>query len=156
MGFTADNQPPATSRRPRGRGKKSLMLQALRESTDHLGDELDYLKAVVRESLGYCRENEDGAIEWVPPNPVLMKEVISRIEPPLKSTMPILDIPISKKLTLLEKVDVIIDAILAGKIAPDTGTFCINAIKDHFDIREKVELEARIKALEEALGIINA
>lgn len=135
--FSKDNQPE--DRKPRGKAKKSLMLEAIR---DVCKDEQEFLKKVVTIGLG------DPTLELAP-NPTLLTLVINRIEPPLKAIAPMVEFDFDPSLSPHEKADQILSAISDGKLAPDIGQMIINSITSMLKIQEVTDIDERLKAIED-------
>ena len=140
MAFDSKNQPDMESRKPRGKGKRTLMLEAIRASVK--GGEAEFLKEVVSIALG-----KDGG-EDAKPNSQLLTLVLQRIEPPLKSTMPLIEFDFDESATPSVQASQVMKAVSDGVIAPDVGQMFIGSIASMLKISEVTELEDRIKALE--------
>lgn len=148
--FDKDNQPKPENRKPRGKSKKTLMLDAIRKhcgKDGKEGGEMDYLIAVIEASLG-----DPLADPPILPNPALMTIVMNRIEPPLKSTSPMVEFEFSEKATPSEQASQVLKAASLGLIPPDImGTF-VAGISSVMKIDEVTELQKRIDALEKAMN----
>lgn len=142
MAFDSENQPE--KRKPRGRGKRSLMLEAIRKEIE--GGEIEYLKQIIRLSLG----TGDGK-----PNSHLQSMVLQRIEPPLKSTMPFVEFDFDEKSKPHEQAASIMKAVSAGKISPDVGHVFISSITSMLKIEEVTQIKKDIDSIKEMLGITN-
>lgn len=154
--FTADNQP---EHKPRGKAKKTLMLQAIRDQVE--GGEEEFLKRVVEFSIGH---NGSPAIEATetneavdeippePPHPKLLALVLSRIEPPLKATMPMVEFDFDISAKPHEQAAQVVEAVSNGEISPDIGHMFISSIKSMIEIHEFTDLKNRIEALEDILN----
>ena len=140
MPFTEDNQPK--ERKPRGKGKKSLMLDAIRANCK-TGKESEFLENVVKASIG-----DPLADPPVPPNIQLMSLVLQRVEAPLKSTVQLTEFDFPEDGTPAEKTISIISSISQGLMPVDVGQSLIGIIKDSVIIEESTELKHRIEALE--------
>ena len=126
----------------RGKAKKSLMLEAIR---DVCGDEQEFLKQVVTIGLGDTN-NE------ISPNPTLLTLVLGRIEPPLKSVSPMVEFDFDVNAKPHEQGNQILKAVGDGQLAPDIGQMFIGSIKSMIDIEEYTDLKERIEKLEELLN----
>lgn len=144
--YSKENQPSDKNRRPRGKSKRTLMLDAIR-SHCKTGDEKEYLIAVVEASLG-----DPLADPPVLPNPALMSIVMNRIEPPLKSTSPMVEFEFSQNATPLEQASQVLKAASLGKIPPDIMDTFVGGIAKVMKIDEVTELQKRIDALEKAMN----
>ena len=136
--FNTEAQPE--DRKPRGKGKKSLMLEAIREVCE---DEQEFLKKVVAIGLG---DSVDG------PNPTLLALVINRIEPPLKAIAPMVEFDFDTDAKPHDQANQILKAVANSQIAPDIGQMFIGSIKSMIDIEEYTDLKERIEKLEKALS----
>jgi len=126
---------------PRGKGKKSLMLEAIKSVC---GDEQEFLKSVVTIGLGDVN-NE------LAPNPALLTLVINRIEPPLKAISPMVNFEFNHKAKPHEQANQILQAVSDSQIAPDIGQMFIASIKSMIDIEEYTDLKERIEKLEKVI-----
>ena len=128
--------------KPRGKGKQSLMLEAVRAVC---GSEQEFLKSVISIGLGSV-DNETS------PNPVLLTLALNRIEPPLKSIAPLIKFDFDADAKPHEQANQVLVAIADGCIAPDIGQMFISSIKSMIDIEEYTDLKERIEKLEKALA----
>lgn len=150
--FTSDNQPE--ERKPRGRGKKSLMLEAIREVCT---DEQEFLKQMVAIGIGGMTKvsppdakKEDEEFEYKNPNPMLLSLVLNRIEPPLKSVSPTYEFDFDPEGDHHKQAKQVLDAMAKGKIPSDIGQLFITSISSMLNIQEKTDFEERLKAIEDA------
>ncbi|MCP4237887.1 MAG: hypothetical protein GY770_30685 [Aestuariibacter sp.] len=144
--YSKDNQPDKKARKERGKGKKTLMLDAIRSHCKS-GDEKEYLIAVVEASLG-----DPLADPPVLPNPALMAIVMNRIEPPLKSTSPMVEFEFSEKATPSQQASQVLKAASLGLIPPDIMATFVTGISSVMKIDEVTELQSRIEALEKVMN----
>ncbi|AUR83499.1 hypothetical protein NVP1036O_01, partial [Vibrio phage 1.036.O._10N.286.45.C3] len=147
MAFDSNNQPEMDDRKPRGKGKRTLMLEAIRASIE--GGEAEFLKEVVTIALG-----KNGG-EDAKPNPQLLTLVLQRIEPPLKSTMPLIEFDFDEGAIPSKQAAQVMRAVSDGIIAPDVGQLFIGSIASMLKIEEVTELKDRLSEIEKALGISN-
>ena len=138
--FSEENQPE--ERKPRGKGKKSLMLEAI---SAVCGDEQEFLRKVVSIGLG-------DKVNDVAPNPTLLTLVLNRIEPPFKAVAPMVEFEFNKDLKPHEQAAQVLQAVSNSEIAPDIGQMFIGSIKAMIDIEEFTDLKERIEKLEKALS----
>jgi len=143
---------PGDNLPPRGKAKKTLMLEAIR---DVCGNEQDFLKQVVSIGLGgwtQPEQNKEDQAEPVfqNPNPMLLNMVLSRIEPPLKSVSPMVEFEFDIKGKPHEQALQVIDAMSKGKIPSDIGQILVASISSMLNIQEKTDFEERLKAIEDA------
>lgn len=134
--YTKDNQPK--NRPPRGKAKKTLMLDAIRAVC---GTEEEFLERVVTAGMG-DPEND------VAPNLPLLSLVINRIEPPLKAVSPTVEFKFRKSARPHEQAEDVLIAVSDGLISPDIGQMFISSISSMLKIQEITELEDRITAIE--------
>ena len=138
----------------RGKGKKSLMLEAIREVC---GDEQEFLKQVVSIGLGgvtkiSADDADEEEHEYKQPNVMLLNMVLNRIEPPLKAISPMVEFDFNPNSKPHEQADQILNAVANSQIAPDIGQMFIGSIKSMIDIEEYTDLKERIIKLEETLN----
>ena len=147
MAFDSDNQPEMDSRKPRGKGKRTLMLDAIRSTVE--GGEAEFLQQVVTVALG------NGGGEDAKPNPQLLTLVLQRIEPPLKSTMPLIEFEFDENATPSVQASQVMKAVSDGVIPPDVGQLFIGSISSMLKIEEVTVLKNDIDLIKEQLGLIN-
>lgn len=151
--FDSDKQPKPENRKPRGKSKKTLMLDAIRQqcgTKDKPGDEMDYLIKVVEASLG-----DPLADPPVLPNPALMAIVMNRIEPPLKSTSPMVEFEFTEDATPSQQASQVLKAASLGLIPPDIMATFVTGISSVMKIDEVTELQKRLESIEKVMGIGN-
>lgn len=127
---------------PRGKGKKSLMLEAIRSAC---GSEQKFLDKVIKIGLG-------DPINELAPNPTLLTLVLNRIEPPLKAIAPMVEFDFDVDSKPHEQGNQILKAVGDGRLAPDIGQMFIASIKSMIEIEEYTDLKDRIEKLEKALA----
>ena len=133
--FCKDNQP---SKR-RGKAQRTLLLEALKENNT---TESDFYAAMVKRSMD----------AGDPASAQLMKEVLSRLYPQAKSTMPLVEFDFPSNATAVKKVDALEKAVSTGAIPGDLAKIMIDIIKAGMEISEITDLKDRIIALESALN----
>lgn len=74
--------------------------------------------------------------------------LIDKICPSLKAVAPVVTIPDSSGMSLAQRGDTIIQAVLNGSVAPDVGVMLLNGLAAQGRIIEVQELEARLTHLE--------
>ena len=136
----------------RGRGKKSLMLDAIR---DVCVSEQEFLKQVVSIGMGgqtliSAPDADEEEFEYKQPNIMLLNMVLNRIEPPLKSVAPLIEFEFDIKGQPHEQALQVLDAMATGRIPSDIGQFFITSISSMLNIQEKTDFEERLKAIEDA------
>jgi len=144
--FSKDSQPKKENRKPRGKHKRTLMLEAVR-ATCETGEESEFLQKIVKAAMG-----DPFADTPIPPNTQLMTLVLQRIEPPLKPTAQCIKFDFANKGTPAERALSIIESVASGELPVDTGQVLIGIIKDTVVIEESTELKERIAKLEELIG----
>lgn len=125
----------------RGKGKKSLMLEAIKATC---GDEQEFLRRVITLGLGDGKD--------LPANPALLALVINRIEPPLKAISPMVEFDFNPNSKPHEQANQILNAVANSQIAPDIGQMFVSSIKSMIDIEEYTDLKERIEKIEAALN----
>lgn len=126
---------------PRGKAKKTLMLDAIKAVC---GNEGEFLQKVIKLGLG------DGVD--LPANPALLTLVMNRIEPPLKSISPMVNFEFNPNAKPHEQANQVLQAVANSQIAPDIGQMFVASIKSMIDIEEYTDLKERIEKLEELLN----
>ena len=128
----------AKSMPPRGKAKRTLFLEAIREQTGQ--DEGGFYRKVVERAM-----NADD-----PASSVLMKEVLSRLYPASKPTLPIVEFELTGD-TPIERVRQIETAIADGSIPADVAKIMVDIIKSSIEIEKITELADRIANIERML-----
>lgn len=150
--YTSENQPE--ERKPRGKGKKTLMLDAIK---DTCGSEEEFLRQVVSIGVGGLTKisapDEDEEYEYKQPNTMLLNMVLNRIEPPLKATSPMVEFEFDSESKPHEQASQVLKAVSNGQLAPDIGQVFISSIKAMIDIEEYTDLKQRIESIEKSLGL---
>ena len=85
--FDKDNQPKDEARKPRGKGKRVLMVDAIRAK---YRTEESFLEAVLDMAMGSPMSEPP-----IPPNPQMMALVLQRVEPPHKPVYAPVDLNIA-------------------------------------------------------------
>ena len=138
----------------RGKGKKSLMLDAIKEVC---GSEQEFLKQVIAIGMGGLTkisspDDEEEEFEYKQPNTMLLNMVLNRIEPPLKAIAPMVEFDFNPNAKPHEQANQILMAVANSQIAPDIGQMFVASIKSMIDIEEYTDLKERIEKLEKALS----
>lgn len=146
--YSKDN--PTKYRGARGKAKRTIMLEAIHEELlDEMGEhfdtqegaELAYMRLMVRRSL----DVKDRA------SSVLTKEVMDRLCPVDKATLPTYELDIPEGATPVEKIGAVLKAVAAGTVPPDVGNLLINMITAGVKVEETTELMQRLEAMEKLL-----
>jgi hypothetical protein len=125
--------------RPRGKTKKTILLDALKAQAGM--DEQKFYELMIERAL-----NKDD-----PASSILIKEVLSRLYPQSKPTMPLVDFDLDLDSKAHEQVNKISDAIAKSLIPADVGKIMVDIIKASIEIEKATELAERIEAIERAL-----
>jgi hypothetical protein len=133
---------------PRGKGKKTLMLDAIRAEMDCEDGEHEFLREVVRIGLGRAINDKKDPGD---PNPTLLNMVLSRIEPPLKSESALVEFEFDSKLNPHEQATQVLDAVAKGVIPPDIGQMFVTSIASMLKIQEITDIDERLKIMESQL-----
>lgn len=136
--FTSEKQP--LKRRPRGKDKRTMLLAAIMEATGHNEDQ--FWKEAVRRAMDPAD----------PASSMLMKEVLTRLYPNSKPTMPIIEFEFRKEGTPADKVDDISNAVSDGILPVDVAKTMVDIIKQGLEIVEVTELAERLERLERMLN----
>jgi len=146
--FSKDNQPKG-----RGKGRKSLMLEAIKAECTN---EHEFLRKVIRIGLGELvdvdNDDDKEKRKEIYPNPQLLNMVLSRIEPPFKAVAPMVEFDFDTNAKPHEQASQILKAVSDSLMAPDIGQMFIASIKSMIDIEEYTDLKERIEKLEKALS----
>jgi hypothetical protein len=124
---------------PRGKGKKTLMLEAVRATC---GSESEFLQKVVQTAIG-----DDKA----KPNMQLMTLVLQRIEPPMKSTLPLVNFEFNENSKPHEQAAQVMKAVSDGDIPADVGGMFVNCITSMLKIEEVTSIKEDIDEIKKAL-----
>ena len=147
--YSKDNPAPnTTEQKRRGKGKRVLMLDAIRDTCE--GGESEYLKKVIEASLG-----DPLAEPPIPPNPQLMNLVMNRIEPPLKGVMPVVEFDFTKSATPAKQASQILYAASKGIIPPDVAGMFISSVASMLKIDEITMIKAKLEEFEKIIGGAN-
>ena len=145
-------KPQPTRRKPRGKAKKSLMLDAIREVCTN---EQEFLKQMVVIGIGGLTkisgpDEKEEEFEYKNPNPMLLSLVLNRIEPPLKSVSPVYEFDFDSDGDLHKQAKQVLGAMASGALPSDIGELFITSISSMLNIQEKTDFEERLRAIEDA------
>lgn len=138
---------------PRGKGKKSLMLDAIKSVC---GSEEEFLKQLITIGVGgwtkpeQKKDEEQAEPVFQSPNPMLLNMVLNRIEPPLKSVAPMVKFEFDINGKPHEQALQVLDAMAKGDLPSDIGQLFVTSISSMLNIQEKTDFEDRLKAIEDA------
>jgi hypothetical protein len=136
--FSSDNQPKRT---PRGKAKKTLIIEALNANSL---TEADFFDAMVKKAM-FGGNDGDG-------DPQMMKEVAARLYPMSKATLPAYEFEFPTQGTMTEKADAIINAVGESLLPIDAARAFMDILETKASIFEKEELAERVAKLEELLS----
>lgn len=123
----------------RGKAKRTLFLEAIQEVTGK--DEVGFYREVV------ARAMDSGD----PASSTLMKEVLSRLYPASKPTLPLVEFELTSGKPM-ERVLQIEKAISDGSIPADVAKIMVDIVKSSLEIEKITELAERIENIEKMLN----
>lgn len=132
--FSSENQP--AKRKGRGRAERTKLLEAF--------------KKVGKTEEGFYEHLVERAFN--PEDTFAAKEVLTRLFPADKSTMPCVEFEFDETKSPKEKADQILKAASRGELPPDVAMMFIGAITSSLKIEEVTELKDRIEKLEAEIG----
>lgn len=133
--FSSENQPEKTNRR--GKSPKTKILEALERSAK---TEDEFWDMLVLRALD-------------PEDNIALKEVLARLSPTKKATMPKIEFEFDANATPKTQASQILAAASDGIIAPDTAQIFISSIASMMKIEEISEIADRLTAIEKELGL---
>ncbi len=125
---------------PRSKGKRTLFLEAIAKEAK--GGEQGFYELVVRRAI----DPSD------PASSVLMKEILSRLYPSSKPTLPIVNFDFPYEASAVEKVNALELAVSDGTIPADVAKVMVDIIRSSIEIEKMTELMERIERIEAALN----
>lgn len=134
--FSSDNQPNEKNRR--GKSPKTKILEALKRSAK---TEDDFWDVLVKRALD-------------PDDPIALKEVLARLSPTKKATMPKIEFVFDANATPSIQASQILAAASDGVIPPDVAQVFISSIASMMKIEEVTELSKRLSIIEKQLGVV--
>jgi len=126
--------------KPRGPSKRTLLLNAIKKQAQL--DEVGFYEVMVQRALN----PED------PHSGMLIKEVMSRLFPASKPTMPIVEFEFPIEASATERVAYIERAIANGSIPADVAKIMVDIIRAGIEIEKVTELAERIESIEAMLN----
>lgn len=133
--FDKDKQP--TKRR--GKAQRTLLLEALKDAGH---DEKTFYALMLSRAM-----NPDDQA-----SPQLMKEVLTRLYPQAKPTLPLIEFEFPVNESATKKVEALEKAVSEATIPGDIAKMMVDIIKAGMEISEITDLRDRIEALEGALS----
>ncbi len=141
--FSEDRQPK--ERKPRGKGKVNMMLEAIQSVC---GSEQEYFRKLVDASIG-----DPLAEKPIPPNPQLMTLVVQRILPGLKTVAPLYTFDFPETGTAVEQAQALQKAMSDGILPHDAVTDILRGIESMTTIYESTVLRNDLEEIKKSLGI---
>lgn len=143
--FTESNQPKG-----RGRSFKNKLIDTIRDeallSLKRVDASDDEVERAFLSHLAKRAFNSDDAS-----SSALLKELISKSYPSLKSALPEYEITLGEGLTPAQKANAIFDAVTSGGIPADVGQLLIQSAKACMEIEIGSDLIDRLEQLETTL-----
>ena len=133
--FSSDNQPRTSNRR--GKSPKTKILEALKRSAK---TEDEFWDLLVMRALD-------------PEDNIALKEVLARLSPTKKATMPKIEFEFDANATPSIQASQILAAASDGIIPPDIAQIFISSIASMMKIEEVTEIANRLTAIEKELGL---
>ena len=133
--FTSENQPE--SRNSRGKSPKTKILEALKRLAK---TEDEFWDLLVMRALD-------------PEDNIALKEVLARLSPAKKATMPKIEFEFDANATPSIQASQILAAASDGIIPPDIAQIFISSIASMMKIEEVTEIANRLTAIEKELGL---
>lgn len=154
--FSSENQP--ANRKPRGKDKRNLLLESLMAVVNV--DEDGEFKEVVKdrdaaerlfnmELVKRALNVRDAA------SAQLMKEVLERLYPTSKATLPAIEFPFRDNGSASEKIEDVQAAVANGTLPVDMGNTMVNMIVAGIKVFEVTELAERLARIEEMLNKVD-
>lgn len=147
--FSADFQP--TKRTKRGPDKRTMMLRAIMENLVRpdgtpfeTGEDAE--QAMLAEVVKRAVNAKD------PNSSQLMKEVLIRLAPPDKATLPTFEFNFRHDGSAAEKIADVQSAVADGILPVDIGNTMVNIIVSGIKVFEVTELAERLERIEEMMS----
>ncbi len=137
--------------RKRGKAFKTLLLESIKEGSLLDVGHGDSKEKVEQAYVNHIAKRAFDATD--PQSATLLKELLSKSYPGLKSTMPTIEFDLPKNSTPIQKANAILEAVSASLIPPDVGALLIQAAKYTIDIEMGTEMKDRIEKIEKSLGL---
>jgi hypothetical protein len=133
--FSSKNQPEG--RKKRGKSERTKILDAMKRAGS---SEEAFYDLLVKRAL-----NPDDAFG--------MGELLKRIAPMPKATMPLVEFEFDEKAKPIDQAAQIMKASAEGLIPPDVANIFVSSVASMLKIEEITELQKRIESIEEQLGL---
>lgn len=147
--FSKEFQP--TGRRPRGPDKRTLVLNAIMDNlVDAAGNPFEDPAIAERAMYGEIVKRAVNAKD--PASAQLMKEVLIRMAPADKATLPAIEFPFRHDGTEQQKIEDVQSAVASGILPVDMGNTMVNMIATGLKVKEITELAERLARIEEMLA----
>lgn len=137
--FSEDKQPE--DRKPRGKGKRQLFLDALESRAK---TELEFYEFCIDVAMGV--HADDGR-----PDQQMLKEVLSRLYQVPKAVLPTYDFKWPDDGSMVHKADSIINAVGLGDLPIDAAKIFMDIIASRGNIEVSQELADRVAEIEKLL-----
>jgi len=147
--FSSDNQP--VDRRPRGKNKRTLLLEALHEQLSGLVGYEDLAPEKAEEAF-YGLMVRRSLTVADPASGQLLKEMLARLFPTDKATMPAIEFPFPENGSASQKIEAVQAAVASGTLPVDMGNTMVNMIVAGIKVFEVTELADRLARIEELLA----
>lgn len=146
--FSSDFQP--TKRTKRGPDKRTMMLRAImdnlvRPDGTSFEDEEEAEQAMLAEVVKRAVNSKD------PSSSQLMKEVLIRLAPPDKATLPVFEFQFRSDGSASDKISDVQAAVAAGTLPVDIGNTMVNIIVSGIKVFEVTELAERLERIEQLM-----
>lgn len=146
--FTSEMQP--TARRARGPDKRTMILNAIMETMlDPDGERFTSREAAEQAMYNEILRRSVNVKD--PASGTLMKEVLLRLAPADKATLPTIEFPFPADGTASEKITAVQVAVSSGVLPVDMGNTMVNMIVSGIKVYEVTELAERLERIEEMM-----
>lgn len=150
--FTSDSQPE--NRRKRGPDKRTLILNAIMENLVTAdGSKFDSHEEA--EKAMYAEIVKRAVNARDPSSAQLMKEVLLRMAPADKATLPAIEFPFRVDGSASEKITDVQAAVANGTLPVDMGNTMVNMIVSAIKVFEVTELAERLERIEQMMSKVD-
>lgn len=147
--FTSEFQP--VERKKRGPDKRTLMLEAImRNLLNADGSPIETKEEAERAFFAEVVRRSINSSD--PASAQLMKEVLVRMAPLDKATLPMVEFPFRHDGTESQKIEDVQSAVATGILSVDMGNTMVNMIASGLKVKEITELAERLERIEEMLA----